>query len=86
MSLLSHYETKQIQVPFKIKICNRMMSYETTFRKLNEILILLQSEVRQIFHISKAKLDIFIVMFSFVLVTLQVFEYSGPWSLLHLPV
>jgi hypothetical protein len=44
------------------------------------MLILLGGKGRPKFHINKVSLGYFIVMFSFVLVTVEIFECSGPRS------
>jgi hypothetical protein len=48
------------------------------------MLILLQSKGRPKSYINKASLGCFIVMFSFVLVMVEIFECSSPRSTLYL--
>jgi hypothetical protein len=49
------------------------------------MLILLRSKDRPKFHVNDVSLGSFIVMFSFVLVTVEIFECSGPRSTARLP-
>jgi hypothetical protein len=50
------------------------------------MLVPLQSKGRPKFNIKRLFFAIFIVIFSFVLVTIQIFECSGPHSKLNLSV